>query len=252
MCLQKQCTPTGLALTNAKEVLDILAQVQVEGGAGGTGLEVVLRKWLENLVHFSGHDAIRQNGQYSTGTLDLDRINRQLFPFLKVAFLPQIEHTHLDGKIEVFEDEDARQDAEPAPCGARLKSTQRRREAQESEHEESHSIQSRAPIALERRVAHDRARRLPLKSKKFLHDRTNKVDKTKEIKRQEVVANGGWIKQATQQELAVQITRKPGLQAVAKKMRKPEQQAPVKETRKHSGHLAGPKNHEWTSKANEA
>ncbi|CAL8578517.1 hypothetical protein XPA_004290 [Xanthoria parietina] len=50
-----------LALTNAKEVLDFLAQVHVEGGAGGTGLEVVLRKWLENSVHFSGYDAIRQN-----------------------------------------------------------------------------------------------------------------------------------------------------------------------------------------------
>ncbi|KAL8781858.1 MAG: hypothetical protein Q9213_005799 [Squamulea squamosa] len=50
-----------LALTNAKEVLDFLAQVDVEGGAGGTGLEVVLRKWLENSVHFSGYDAIRQN-----------------------------------------------------------------------------------------------------------------------------------------------------------------------------------------------
>ncbi|KAI4142384.1 MAG: hypothetical protein L6R39_004958 [Caloplaca ligustica] len=50
-----------LAVTNAKEVLDFLAQVHVEGGAGGTGLEVVLRKWLENSVHFSGYDAIRQN-----------------------------------------------------------------------------------------------------------------------------------------------------------------------------------------------
>ncbi|KAL8722132.1 MAG: hypothetical protein Q9225_001325 [Loekoesia sp. 1 TL-2023] len=50
-----------LALTNAKEVLDFLDQVHVEGGAGGTGLEVVLRKWLENSVHFSGYDAIRQN-----------------------------------------------------------------------------------------------------------------------------------------------------------------------------------------------
>ncbi|KAL8912550.1 MAG: hypothetical protein Q9171_002491 [Xanthocarpia ochracea] len=50
-----------LALTNAKEVLDFLAQVHVEGGVGGTGLEVVLRKWLENSVHFSGYDAIRQN-----------------------------------------------------------------------------------------------------------------------------------------------------------------------------------------------
>ena len=50
-----------LSLTNAKEVLDFLAQVQVEGANGGTGLEVVLRKWLENSVNFSGYDAIRQN-----------------------------------------------------------------------------------------------------------------------------------------------------------------------------------------------
>lgn len=50
-----------LSLTNAKEVLDFLAQVQIDGGAGGNGLEVVLRKWLENSVHFSGYDAIRQN-----------------------------------------------------------------------------------------------------------------------------------------------------------------------------------------------
>lgn len=50
-----------LSLTNAQEVLDFLAQVQVEGTNGGTGLEVVLRKWLENSVHFSGYDAIKQN-----------------------------------------------------------------------------------------------------------------------------------------------------------------------------------------------
>ena len=50
-----------LALTNAKEVLDFLAQVQVEGVEGGTGLEVVLRKWLDNSINFSGYDAIRQN-----------------------------------------------------------------------------------------------------------------------------------------------------------------------------------------------
>ena len=50
-----------LSLTNAKEVLDFLAQVQVDGVNGGNGLEVVLRKWLENSVNFSGYDAIRQN-----------------------------------------------------------------------------------------------------------------------------------------------------------------------------------------------
>ena len=50
-----------LSITNVKEVLDFLAQVHVEGANGGTGLEVVLRKWLENSVNFSGYDAIRQN-----------------------------------------------------------------------------------------------------------------------------------------------------------------------------------------------
>ena len=50
-----------LALTNAKEVLDFLSQVQVAGAEGGTGLEVVMRKWLDNSVNFSGYDAIRQN-----------------------------------------------------------------------------------------------------------------------------------------------------------------------------------------------
>ena len=50
-----------LSLTNAKDVLDFLAQVQVDGTNGGSGLEVVLRKWLENSVNFSGYDAIRQN-----------------------------------------------------------------------------------------------------------------------------------------------------------------------------------------------
>ena len=50
-----------LAITNAKEVLDFLAEVHVEGSAGGSGLEVVLRKWLEHSAHFAGYDAIRQN-----------------------------------------------------------------------------------------------------------------------------------------------------------------------------------------------
>ncbi|KAL9103894.1 MAG: hypothetical protein Q9163_001087 [Psora crenata] len=50
-----------LALTNAKEVLDFLSQVQVEGTEGGTGLEVVMRKWLDNSINFTGYDAIRQN-----------------------------------------------------------------------------------------------------------------------------------------------------------------------------------------------
>lgn len=44
--------------TNAKEVLDFLSMVQIDET---TGLEVVLKKWLENSVNFSGYDAIRQN-----------------------------------------------------------------------------------------------------------------------------------------------------------------------------------------------
>jgi len=50
-----------LALTNPKEVLDFLAQVHIEGAAGGTGLEVVMKKWLDNSVNFAGYEAIRQN-----------------------------------------------------------------------------------------------------------------------------------------------------------------------------------------------
>ena len=50
-----------LSMQNAHDVLDFLAQVQIDGPAGGTGLEVVMRKWLENSVNFSGYDEIRQN-----------------------------------------------------------------------------------------------------------------------------------------------------------------------------------------------
>lgn len=50
-----------LCLTNAQEVLDFLSQVQVPEPNPGSGLEVVMRKWLENCVNFSGFDEIRQN-----------------------------------------------------------------------------------------------------------------------------------------------------------------------------------------------
>lgn len=52
-----------LSITNAREVVDFLAMVEVDTKDSGikTGLEVVLRKWLENSVTFSGYDAIRQN-----------------------------------------------------------------------------------------------------------------------------------------------------------------------------------------------
>ena len=48
-----------LSLTNAKEVLDFLGEVQLPSGQ--TGLEVVMSKWLENSVNFAGYDEIRQN-----------------------------------------------------------------------------------------------------------------------------------------------------------------------------------------------
>lgn len=52
-----------LALTNPREVVDFLAQVEVNVKDLGitSGLEVVLVKWLENSANFSGYDAIRQN-----------------------------------------------------------------------------------------------------------------------------------------------------------------------------------------------
>ena len=50
-----------LALTNPKDVLDFLSQVQVPGAEEGTGLDVVMRKWLDNTINFSGYDAIREN-----------------------------------------------------------------------------------------------------------------------------------------------------------------------------------------------
>lgn len=50
-----------LCLTNAQEVIDFLSQVQVPEPNPGSGLEVVMRKWLESCVNFSGYEAIRQN-----------------------------------------------------------------------------------------------------------------------------------------------------------------------------------------------
>lgn len=46
-----------LSLVNAREVVDFLSQLQVEGQ---TGLQVVMSKWLENSVNFAGYDEIRQ------------------------------------------------------------------------------------------------------------------------------------------------------------------------------------------------
>lgn len=52
-----------LSVTNAREVIDFLAQVEVNTADAGrkTGLEVVLRKWLDNSATFSGYENIRQN-----------------------------------------------------------------------------------------------------------------------------------------------------------------------------------------------
>jgi hypothetical protein len=46
-----------LALVNAKEIVDFLAEVQV---GNENGLQVVITKWLENSVNFAGYDEIRQ------------------------------------------------------------------------------------------------------------------------------------------------------------------------------------------------
>ena len=52
-----------LAITSAREVVDFLTQVEVttRDAEKKTGLEVVMRKWLENSATFSGYDAIREN-----------------------------------------------------------------------------------------------------------------------------------------------------------------------------------------------
>ena len=47
-----------LAIVAAKEVIDFLSEVQIEGQSG---LAVVLPKWLENSVEFAGFEEIRQN-----------------------------------------------------------------------------------------------------------------------------------------------------------------------------------------------
>ena len=47
-----------LTLLSAQEVVDFLAQVDLNGQSG---LAVVLHKWLENSVNFAGYDEIKQN-----------------------------------------------------------------------------------------------------------------------------------------------------------------------------------------------
>lgn len=46
-----------LSLVNAKDVVDFLAQVQVENDSG---LQIVMSKWLENSISFAGYEEIRQ------------------------------------------------------------------------------------------------------------------------------------------------------------------------------------------------
>lgn len=46
-----------LSLTSAKDVVDFLSQIQIDGQSG---LQVVLSKWLENSINFAGYDEIRQ------------------------------------------------------------------------------------------------------------------------------------------------------------------------------------------------
>jgi importin-9 len=48
----------GLSLAAPKEVIEFLAEVNINGQ---NGLAVVLTKWLENSIHFAGFDEVRQN-----------------------------------------------------------------------------------------------------------------------------------------------------------------------------------------------
>ena len=50
-----------LALVDAHQMVDFLASFQVGGQDGGSGLEVVLRKWLESSIYFAGAKNIRKN-----------------------------------------------------------------------------------------------------------------------------------------------------------------------------------------------
>ncbi|KAH8900212.1 ARM repeat-containing protein [Thozetella sp. PMI_491] len=47
-----------LSLAGARDVVDFLSQIDVNGQ---NGLQVVLNKWLENSINFAGYDEIRQN-----------------------------------------------------------------------------------------------------------------------------------------------------------------------------------------------
>ncbi|KAI9852334.1 MAG: hypothetical protein M1838_001039 [Thelocarpon superellum] len=47
-----------LSLVSAKDVVDFLAQVQIQND---NALQVVMSKWLENSINFAGYDEIRQN-----------------------------------------------------------------------------------------------------------------------------------------------------------------------------------------------
>lgn len=119
--------------------------------------------------------------------------------------------------------------------GSRVQSVQR--PATSSRDVAGGRIPSRAPTALECQAARGRARSLSieLKQKWKWQDRADKVRMTREIQRQDAIANGGWIEPATQQELALLITKKPEQQAALKKTGKREQQAPAKDARKRGG-----------------
>ena len=50
-----------LSIANAQDIVEFLSQIQIPEPTPGSGLEIVLRKWLENCVNFAGFDDVRQN-----------------------------------------------------------------------------------------------------------------------------------------------------------------------------------------------
>lgn len=58
-----------LSIFSPKDVVDFLSQVQIQDE---NGLHLVLAKWLDNCVNFSGYDTIRQNAIALTKLYDLD------------------------------------------------------------------------------------------------------------------------------------------------------------------------------------
>jgi importin-9 len=76
-----------LSLVNTQEVVDFLAQLDIDGH---NGLQVVLAKWLENSINFAGYDEIRQKCAISHRVYDVTDSVAAASPYLSST----ISRTH--------------------------------------------------------------------------------------------------------------------------------------------------------------